>query len=120
MPLRRRHSAALTWARVRAPRNVGRAMATRMPMISTTTINSIRVNPSSSPFILRAIFSIICITPLRADGYGVTGCWFGLLGDRLEGAGPRPLDGRPEGRELLPAMGGASRLAEWDHSRART
>ena len=40
--------AALFWARVRAPRKVGRAMAMRMPMISTTTMSSMRVKPSSS------------------------------------------------------------------------
>ena len=54
-------SAALSWARFRAPRKVGRAMATRMPMIRTTTISSMRVKPRSSSRIFRAIFSIKCV-----------------------------------------------------------
>ena len=45
---RRPDWAALSFARFRAPRNVGRAMAIRMPMIRTTIISSIRVKPSSS------------------------------------------------------------------------
>ncbi len=46
--LRRSDCAARFCARVRAPRNVGSAMAIRMPMIRTTTISSMRVKPSSS------------------------------------------------------------------------
>src|SRR6266508_1101682 len=40
MAFRRSDVAALFCARLRAPRNVGRAMAIRMPMIRTTTISS--------------------------------------------------------------------------------
>ena len=42
---RRLDWAARFWARSRAPRNVGSAMAIRMPMIRTTTISSMRVKP---------------------------------------------------------------------------
>ena len=40
---------ALSAARWRAPRYVGRAIATRMPMIRTTTMSSIRVKPRCEP-----------------------------------------------------------------------
>src|SRR4029079_1064727 len=47
-PLRIDDSAARSFARARAPQKLGSAIATRMPMMSTTTINSMRVKPSSS------------------------------------------------------------------------
>ena len=43
-----RDCAARSAARLRAPRKVGRAIAIRMPMISTTTISSMSVKPRSS------------------------------------------------------------------------
>src|SRR2546422_6825089 len=44
---RRFASVARSEARCRAPAKVGRAIAMRSPMINTTTISSIRVNPAS-------------------------------------------------------------------------
>src|SRR5690242_6221920 len=48
--LRRLDCAARSCARERAPRNCGMAIAIKMAMISTTTINSMRVKPSSASF----------------------------------------------------------------------
>ena len=46
--LRRSDFAAASCARARAPRNCGMAIAIKMAMINTTTINSMRVKPSSA------------------------------------------------------------------------
>src|SRR5579862_444245 len=46
--LRRSDFAPASCARERAPRNCGMAIAIKMAMINTTTINSMRVNPSSA------------------------------------------------------------------------
>ena len=89
--LRRPDWAALSLARFRAPRNVGRAMATRMPMIRTTTISSIRVKPSSSrmrflkplSICLRLLSVGACTPRWRAFSDG-----FGRSRIRPEGLGP--------------------------------
>ena len=46
--LRRSDFAPASCARERAPRNCGMAIAIKMAMINTTTINSMRVKPSSA------------------------------------------------------------------------
>src|SRR3954451_8911972 len=62
--------ASESWPFARWPRNAGRAIAARMPMIRITTRSSIRVKPRSDSMRSR-IFRSIVLTP----------CFVGTVGD---------------------------------------
>src|SRR4051812_40831910 len=64
--------AEASWPLDRCPRNAGRAIAARMPMIRMTTSNSIRVKPRSPALISVCVERSILASRQNANGAGAS------------------------------------------------